>query len=156
MGEHSIRSHSGGAYYNVIRITQEEKKRIVEELAQRKGQIISIRLNIEELAQVELIRRALSVPNRSEAIRSAIRIAYGLLAGAPETHNGPVIIQNPIVNLNVASAQANADAKPQINVNIDLRGVAEIVERLYQLRQPLPPMQRRLVEELHRKLKGVN
>ena len=151
MGEHTIRSHSGGVYNNVIRIT-EEKERLIRELAERKGQLIALRVSVEELAYIELIRRITGAQSRSEAVRTAIRIAFGILSGASNIEVGRVVVQNPIVNLNIN----RNEAKPQVNVNVDLKSIAELVERLYELRKPLPPTQRRLIEELHRKLKGVN
>lgn len=146
-----MRSPSGSAYNNVIRIT-EEKEKLIRELAERKGQLIALRINVEELAYIELIRRIIGAQSRSEAIRTAIRIAFGILSGADNIEAGRVIINNPIVNMNIN----HNEVKPKVDVNIDLSWLKEIVERLYELRKPLPPVQRRLVEELYEKIRKVN
>lgn len=143
--------HSGGVYNNVIRIT-EEKERLIRELAERKGQLIALRVSVEELAYIELIRRITRAQSRSEAVRTAIRIAFGILSGASNIEVGRVVVQNPIVNLNIN----RNEAKQQVNVHVDLKPIVELIERLYELRKPLPPLQRKIVEELYKKVKGVN
>jgi len=96
------RSPSEGVYYNVIRNTKgEEKERILREIAERKGSPICVRLSLEELAMAEIIRRSTGAPNRSEAIRHAIKLTYGIISGARDLEAGKVIVQSPIVNLNI-------------------------------------------------------
>lgn len=87
------------------------------------------------------------------AMRSALQaviLAYWLEGYVPKLQdqfNQPVII-----NLNIN----NNDVKPKVNVNIDLGWLKDIVSKLYELRQPLPPVQRKLVEQLYEKLRKVN
>ena len=114
----------GGAYYNVLRNT-------VEELAKRKGVPTCTRFSIEELAMIEVIRRLTGASTRSEALRLAVRLSYGVLSGARETQAGKVIIQNPIVNMNIN----HAEARPQVNVKVDL---GPVIEELKRLGQPGP------------------
>ena len=123
-----MRSPSGSAYNNVIRIT-EEKEKLIRELAERKGQLIALRINVEELAYIELIRRIIGAQSRSEAIRTAIRIAFGILSGADNIEAGRVIINNPIVNMNIN--QNNNEVKPTININLKPTDI-EYLERLIQ------------------------
>lgn len=131
MGENS---QSGGAYYNVIRNTrgEEEKERILREIAERKGSPTCIRLSLDELAMVEIIRRATGAPNRSESIRHAIRVAYGLVAGAESVEAGKVVVQSPIVNLNINNN--NSVNKNEVKLQIPqelmkkLDGILELLE----------------------------
>ena len=129
------------------------RKSISEELAAKKSYFVNTRFSIDDLATLELIRRITASPSRSEAIRLALKIAYGVLAGASEVKAGRIVIQNPIVNLNINNN--HNEVRPEVNVNVDLQGILEVVEKLYNLRQPLPPVQRKLVEQLYRDLRKI-
>ena len=74
------------------------------------------------------------------------RLAYA----AVRASGSPSVSFN--INVNIQKAEAN----PQVNVSIDLKAVVDLVEKLYELRKPLPPVQRKIIEELRAKLKGVN
>ncbi len=55
-----------------------------------------------------------------------------------------------IINANIA------EAKQQVNVNIDLESIVDLVKELYKLRRGMPQVQRRLVEELYERVKHMN
>lgn len=74
------------------------------------------------------------------------RLAYAV---AKATGNSQVSFN---INVNINKAEANQ----KVDVKIDLEPIIKIVKKLYELRTPLPPLQRKLVEELHKRLKGVS
>ncbi|MEB3764595.1 MAG: hypothetical protein GSR77_00280 [Desulfurococcales archaeon] len=60
------------------------------------------------------------------------------------------IVFNININSNVAEAKSKA------SVRVDLEPIVRLVERLYELRKPLPPTQRKLVEELYHAVRKLN
>ena len=64
----------------------------------------------------------------------------------------PLTSGSIIINANIN----HNDVKPEVNVSIDLGWLKDVVSKLYELRQPLPPLQRKLVEQLYEKLRKVN
>lgn len=57
-----------------------------------------------------------------------------------------------IINLNLNMNEAKADAR----ASVDLTPIKDILEKLYELRKPLPPVQRKLIEELYGRLSKLN
>ncbi len=116
-------------------------------LRKRKSYIINFRVSEEELGILEELMEKRNTENLSQVIREAIRVYHGLLCNTGSTGvSGGVVIQNPIINI----VEAKSESKTEIN--IDLSEIAKLVTRLYQLRDPLPPLQRKLVEKIYSKL----
>lgn len=89
-------------------------------------------------------------PEVKRRIKLALEQVILAMAGleVPPQPGQPVIIN---MNINVN------ENKPQVNVNIDISKLVDLVSRLYELRKPLPPLQRELVEKLYSLVrKGVN
>ncbi len=163
-----VREPSGGVYYNVVRSTslEEEKKRLALELLRRKGSPTSIRFSPEEEAMIMIIQRITGMPSKSAAIRVAISIAWGLLSQSPEIQAGRVVIQSPIVNLNINNNKN--EVKPTININIKQEDIQEIKQLLETLvtyaeqhfhgkgRQVLRQRVLKATKILDRLLEGVN
>jgi hypothetical protein len=136
----------------VKRLTQtpELKRKIEEIVHSRKTAFLGARLTAEEYAMIELIASKLGT-TKSEAVRYLIRLGYGLLSGAPEIQAGKIVIQNPIVNMNISKAEA----RPQVNVNVDLSGVVDELKRLRRIiaSQPRPaPKQLEILDSVIGKL----
>ena len=66
------------------------------------------------------------------------------------------IDMNPMVfNININVNEAKAESKPEINVNVDLGEIVRLVAKLYNYRDPLPPLQRKLIETLYKKIEKM-
>jgi len=120
------------------------------------------RASIDYLDKIEFIGKKLRARNISEVIRESIDIVYGLLSGAKEIEAGMVVIQSPVVNIvkaeanSESKAEAKAESRPEIN--IDLKGIIRLVERLYNLsidNPHMPPLQRDLIKQLYKKITAV-
>lgn len=150
MGSANGEPLSGGAYYSVVRSTLEEERwRLEREIVEKKGAPTSIRFSPEELAMVEIIRRATGAPNRSEAVRYAVRLAYGLLALLAGARAGRVVIQNPIVNLNINNVKAEAKTEVRIPERL-LKALDEVAEFLSYITCSAcpPPLKQRVKHNL--------
>ena len=89
-------------------------------------------------------------PEAKRRVKLALEQVILAMAGleAPPQPGQPVIIN---MNINVN------ENKPQVNVNLDVSKLVDLVTRLYELRRPLPPLQRELVEKLYSMVrKGVS
>jgi len=62
-------------------------------------------------------------------------------------------INNMVINININ--EVKAESKPEINVNIDLGEIVRLVEKLYRYRDTMYPLQRKLVEQLYKKIEKV-
>jgi len=112
---------------------------------------ITVKVSLEDLEIIEEIKRLRRTNNRSQVIRESIRLYYGLLSNAENIEYGNIIIQNPVVNI----VEAKAESKPEINVNVDLGEIVRLVEKLYRYRDTMYPLQRKLVEQLYKKIEKV-
>ncbi len=59
-------------------------------------------------------------------------------------------------NINININMNINELKNNVNVEVELKSIVSIVERLYKLRDGLPVIQRRLVEELYKKVSTMN
>lgn len=109
---------------------------------------VTVRLSLKEIELIEEIRKIRSV-SRSQVIREAIHLYYSLIKNSNNTNNfvGGIVIQNPVINI-VTSESRN-------EVNVDLSELTKIITRLYRLRDPLPPLQRQLVEKMYKIVEKV-
>ena len=91
-------------------------ERIIERLSKRKK--IHLHAKISEIEDVMLqeIMEKRGIPNQSQIIREAIRVYFALLHGVKEFAVGNIIIKNPILNLNIAEAKAEASAEVDIEL----------------------------------------
>ncbi len=105
--------------------------RIKERLRIQRKHVLNFRVNDEELDIIIKIAEKTGNENISQIIREAIMVYYGLLSGAKKIALGKLEINNPVVNLNVVKAEARAE--PRINVNIDLTSVLSELEELGKL-----------------------
>ena len=112
----------------------------------KKSVYIGFRASIEYLEKLDFIAHKLRARNISETIRESIDITYAVLSGA-NIDVGTVVIQNPVVNI------VKNEAKAETTVNVDLGNVVKIIQRLYSLREPLPPLQKKLIEKLYNEIK---
>lgn len=62
----------------------------------------------------------------------------------------PAIGGQIIINANIN------ENKSKIDVKIQLEPIIELIQKLYELRKPLPPLQRKLVEDLYARIKRLN
>jgi len=117
----------------------------------KKNIVLNFRVSIEYIGKLDFIIEKLKAKNLSEAIRESIDIVYGLLSGAREINTETLVIQNPIVN--IVKAEAKAESKQEIN--LDLKPIIELVNKLYAYRDPLPPYQKKLVERLYKTIEKM-
>ena len=113
---------------------------------------IGFRVSLEYLEKLDIIARILRTKSLSETLRESINIAYGILSGAKEIEAGTVIVQNPIVNIVKAESSAKAESGSKTEINIDFSEIIKLISRLYKLRDPLPPLQKKLIEKLYQKI----
>ena len=58
-----------------------------------------------------------------------------------------------IFNINIAISESTSSSNVNVNILIEIK---ELVEKLYRLKDPLPPIQRGLVETLYKKVSKLN
>jgi len=122
-----------------------------EKLKKRKSYIINFRVSEKELDILGELLEKRNTENLSQVIREAIRVYHGLLCNTGGTRiTGSIVIQNPVINIVETRAESRTESKTEIKV--DLTEIANLITRLYKLREPLPPLQRKLIEKIYNKL----
>lgn len=76
--------------------------------------VVSTRLSSEDLERLAFIQNIRGIQNTSKIIREAIQLYYGLLKNNENIRFGNIVIQHPVVNLQIAEARSNLSIDPEI------------------------------------------
>ena len=126
---------SEGPVYSSIQYTEQDLEETTDTLCFRVP--IKYKIMYKKMAYIQKKRLREAIPGLIEA-----------MARGSRPQNSPVIIT---INMNIA--EAKAEAKAEVKLLIEIK---ELVEKLYELRGPLPPLQRQIIEKLHKLVRRMN
>jgi len=145
-------------YYNVLRNTQPPRVSKYSSISRRRGFIISVRFNAEEIEKLDELSNTLNYTT-SETIRTAIDILYNMIKNNKESIGNKIIIHNPniIINNNMNTVTQNVTIDPQIleAENKVLRREKEKLKGIVKFYEEEIDRYRRDIEELQRQLKAL-
>ncbi len=113
-------AHSKGVSDNVRRQTGDNRKRIM----------VYARVSMLEYNMIQELKRIRGTSNESQIIREALHAYHGLLAGVKEIKPASnIVIQNPIVNMNINNNENKVAVKLQMPQDL-LRKLDDLLDLL--------------------------
>ncbi|RLE83483.1 MAG: hypothetical protein DRJ67_12065 [Thermoprotei archaeon] len=127
-----------------------QNNRIREKLYNKRLGLVSFRVSKRELDMLAHIMAVRGTDNLSEVVREAIQVYYGLLANVEQVRVGNVVIERPIVNLNINRNENTIALDPAI-----LERKAKILEREKRELKEIINYYEREIEQLRRENKEL-